>query len=451
MKTINNIIFIISLYIAFIVLVSPKPSGYELIFLHPLIFAIGFICNDALKSAKFSRPSLLVIFSTMFVRYDISPLLLSMSGYPVEIPVESTIIMKSMLLMCYEEILVFYVVHRFGRKFLLQTKEEIVTSYSPFRASPIIYMFILLGLLFILFLPEVQSRYHFLFSLSGNEYESYNKNTGVIFSVIFEISKLLLSLLLISHFAKKYKYCRQNKYVYASVGIIGLNLLVVHDISRFGILLPVMVLSYLILQLFPTQKKKVLMIVFLFSVLAVGFATFIKMFSETRGGTENSDDIVSWAVTVQQYFMGQRDVCIGISVADRIPPMGLVYFLNDAFYQIIFLHKFTYRELYTFVLYNYEYNQGLWVDKIFPNICAGYTYFGQLLSPLITVIFIWLSLKFDIQAFYTKKIEYKFILVYAAIMCSFVMMQCYADILGVLVGTIFLMYIILRLNSFILK
>ena len=58
---------------------------------------------------------------------------------------------------------------------------------------------------------------------------------------------------------------------------------------------------------------------------------------------------------------------------------------NDIISNIIGLNQFYVPTLDSLTLYNYEYNQGPWVDKIFPNLCAGYTYFGTLLSPIITI------------------------------------------------------------------
>ena len=451
-RSYNIIITVFSLFVAFLCISTPTLDGYRLLFLHPLLFGILLSLCEPFKYFAFSRSSLLALFLTMFIRYTISPLLLVLGDFPQEAIHNPGYTNFGILLMAYEELLVFALITRYGKKLVYQNKiETSEISYTVLNSTPFLLIFIVAGFGVLVSMPEVLARYHFVLTLKGNEYDYYNENTGYIYSLLVDLGRFILVLMLISICSKNYKKTKKTKYVVYSVVVIGLNMLFVHDISRFSILVPTIVLTYLILQLYPNHKSRILRIVFIFALLSVGFTTAIKMFSESRGGADNSDDIASWAVTIQQYFMGQRDVGIGLFVADRIPNMGFLNMFNDIISNIIGLNQFYVPTLDSLTLYNYEYNQGLWVDKIFPNLCAGYTYFGTLLSPIITILFVYLSMVFDFKSYKQSKIEYKFLSVYGSLMCGLIMMQWYPMIICLLTNNILLLYFIFKINDLIQK
>lgn len=451
-KSSNYIIVLIAFFVAFICFSAPKPVGYQLLFTHPVIFGLALLFCEPLKQYKFSRTSLLVLFLTAFIRYVISPLLLVLGDFPQEGINSSEYTHLGIWLMVYEELLVLVLINKYGKKICFQNQNiRNETNYSVMNISPFLLLFVFTGIGVLLLMPEVLHRFHFVLTLKGNEYDYYNENTGYIYSLLVDLGRFILVLIFISYYSKKYLQTKKVKYVYFSVIAIGINMLFVHDISRFSILLPTIVFTYLILQLYPKHRGRILKIVFLFALLSIGFTTLIKMFSESRGGSDNSYDIASWAVTIQQYFMGQRDVGIGLYVADKIPKMGFLNIFNDIISNVIGLNQFYVPALDSLSLYNYEYNQGPWVDKIFPNICAGYTYFGFILSPIITITFVYLSIFFDIKSYTVKSVEYKFLWVYSSLICGFIMMQWYPMIVCILTNNILLLYIIFIINDSLRK
>lgn len=447
----NTIIIGVSIAVAFLCFLSKMPDGYRLMYLHPLLYALFFLRCESFKKTKFSRASLLVLFLTTFIRYVISPLLLVFGDFPSESVNNAAYLNIGILLMAYEEFFVLLLIGIYGKKLTLQANNEAEPNYKVLINNPFYIIIILLGVLVLIMLPEVLNRYHFLLNLTGSEYDKYNENTGFVYSLLVDVARYILVLILISYFARKYNNNFKSKYVAYSVIVIGFNMMFVYDISRFSILIPTIVLTYMILQLYPIYRGKILRMVLVFGVLVIAYTTFIKMFAEARGGAENSDNLDTWAVAIQQYFMGQRDVGIGLYVADKIPSLGIGYMFNDMISNVILLNKLHVPELSSLTLYNYEYNNGPWVDKIFPNLCAGYTYFGYLLSPLLTIFFVYFSLTFDLKSYTERRIEYKFLWIYAAIMCGFIMMQWYAMIVCILINVILVMYIIFRVNDMLFR
>lgn len=447
-KTFNNVIIIVSLVVSVLVYIMPKPTGYELMFLHPLIFALFYSFCAPFKETKFDRPSLVVLFVTMLIRYVLSPLLLMLGNYPEVTTFDHTYLTKAMVLMAYEELLVFFVISIYG-KTLLNQKRSGKTQFIHLNGNLYLYAIIIISVYFFITIPEIRNRYHFLLSLTGEEYEVAKAQVEAsgISQFIITAGRYILLLLLLSFLYKQYKKHPKEEYVVISLLIVGLNMMLVYDLSRFTIMIPTAVLTYLLLLLYPNSKRSILRLVFIGGLVVIGYTSFVKMFSDARGGADNANDLASWANTIQMYFMGQRDVGLGLYTSDQLRGAGILYFFNDFFGQIMFVHNFTIPEFSPIISYNYEYNQGPWYDKIYPNLCAGYTYFGTILSPVITVIFTYLALWFDKLSFNVKRIEYKFLLIYGAIMCSVVMMQFYTMMVNLLVNTIFVCFVIFKINE----
>lgn len=449
-SVVNNIIVAISLFVAGLVYISPKPSGYEMMFLHPLIFGLFYKVCKPLKEAKFIRASLFVLFATMIVRYVISPFSLVLGDYPLAGVNDPSSTAKGMWLMVYEEVLVFILIQQFGKKLIENNiKGNNNNGVIPLNNNIYLTGLVLFGALALLFNSDIQQRYHFIFRLTGEEYDITEKymEVSAFFSFIINAARYVLILLLISFFYKKYLVRPSSRYPLYSLAVIGINMLWVFDISRFNLIIPSVVLAYLVIQLYPKHRGRILLVALAAGLFVVGFTTFIKMFSDARGGSDQAQEATSWASMIQMYFMGQRDVGIGVYTAEKVKGLGIYLWGNDVIGQIMFVNKYHVAEITPEVIYNYDYNQGPWVDKILPNLCAGYTYFGTLLAPIITLLYVRLALFFDFMSITSKKVQYKFLSIYGAIMCSLIMMQSHVMILNVLVNTLLLIYIIFKVND----
>ena len=436
--------------VSIILLFSKSADGYTFLFVHPLVYAILYLMCEPFMNRKFSTPSLMVLFTTSYVRYIICPLLLCVGGFPQTTVNNPVYINEAILLMVYEEIIFFILVMKFGRA--TNNRLDSANQYFGIKVNLYFALIVLVSLASIAITPSILSRYHMIFRITGDEYallENYNSSTFLAF--LINGARYALILLLISYFYRKHNLYHRYKYVFFSLIIVAINALFVYDISRFSVLVPTLALAYLLCLLYPDNKRSILQFSFSIGAVALIFTSVVKMFSEARGGSSDAFDIAEWASTLQLYFMGQREVGVGILAADSLPEFGIVYFFNDIISNVMILSKYAVEQFRLIYIYNFYYSGGVSVDKIMPNIAAGYAYFGAFLSPVITAVFTYLSLWFDKKSQFETRIEFKFLYVYATLMCAFVMMQFYSMIVSTLINTIFVMYIIFKVNDIFFK
>ena len=438
--------FAVSVFLAF----SKCAEGYTYLFVHPLAYGILYLMCEPFMNRKFSTPSLMVLFSTSYVRYIICPLMLCLGGFPQTTVNSPAYINEAILLMVYEEIIFFILIMKYGRA--TNNHFDYAKQYSGVKPNMYFAVIVLVSLAAIAITPSILSRYHMIFQMTGDEYSLLdNYKSSTFFAFLINGARYALILLLISHFYRKYNLYHSYKYIFFSLIIVAINALFVYDISRFSVLVPTLALAYLLCLLYPDNKRSILR--FSFSIVAVALiaTTVVKMFSEARGGSSDAFNIAEWASTLQLYFMGQREVGVGILAADSLSASGIVYFFNDIISNVMILSKYAVEQFRLIYIYNFHYSGGMFVDKIMPNIAAGYAYFGAFLSPVITVVFTYLSLWFDKKSQFEARIEFKFLYLYATLICAFIMMQFYSMIISTLINTIFVMYIIFKVNDAFFK
>lgn len=446
----THILTILSLIVAYFLYKSPCPEGYEFMYLHSLVFAIGFETSPLLRKHMLSRVSIAVLLIVGFFRYVITPFVFMLGGFPRLWIYDVASLQTGMILMCYEEVVFFLIIIICGTRLIKNSNTNTLIPIRGYSSNLFSLAVIVAAIAIILLFPQIYLRYHFTFGLVGDEYELLDK-TGkssflTLLGFVTNAARYILILIVMSICLKRYRKNTNFIYIVIPLLIVLINSMVIYDISRFSILVPAITLGYLLYQLFPSHRKIVLRLCFFLGLLLLYISTDVKMFSEARGGNEGSDDITAWASILQAYFMGYRDVGLGVYVAEQIKDDGLMFFLNDVGSNVMVVSRYTQPQLSILHIYNEVYSGGVSMDKIPPNICASYAYFGFFLSPLITAFFTRLAIWFDERGQYSKHVEFKFLYIYSALMCSFVMMQFYTMIISTLVNTIFVLYLFFMMN-----
>ena len=445
-----NLFSIICYVISAIILMRTHNPNYGLLFLEPFIFGLLYSINSIFQLQKFHSISLGIIFVTSFFRYVCLPLIMCLAGYPnITISYCSLYISQAVLLQIYEECCVLLVVHFLCIKYFASGNSSCSSFYSEIifedGSKIILWIFVLLGVAVALAFPSLLSRYHFVISLVGNEKADQVEYAGL--GVLITISRHLLMLLILAFFYNQYLKNYSMKWILFSLSVICCNALVINDLSRFGLLIPLASWLYLLYQIYPNIRKRLLSVSFTILIVLLSFVTYIKAFSKYRGDSANIVKIDYWCNSFQTYFQGINDICIGLYASQNINILSFKRFINDAISNVAFLSHFSDPNQLSLKKYNIVYN-GWWVqDKILPNICAGYYYFGFLGAPIISCIFVCLAMKFDVLSQRYNNVYYKFIFIFAAINCSFSNMIYYPMMISPLINSILIMYLILRIND----
>lgn len=439
---------LICLIISGILYSGTHDTKHQLLFLLPLIYGISFYYCGFFRKNVFKYLSLFILFTTSFMRYVVTPFVVMLGGFDSNASNYGISLFKqAILMMGYEEVLFFVVVKYFAQRFFTKATDNKPIDINKTKSKGVIVI-IIIAIILIGIFPVLISRFHFVPTITGNEYEDVvENNLSGGFGLFVTAARYFFIVLLLQYFYKKYTFSSSNKYIYYSIILIGLSSLIVVDLSRFAILQPVIAFIYFLILLYPSAKKKIFSLTSVFMLFSLIYTTFVKMFSEARGGDENINDIASWGNTFQVYFQNVSDVVIGIAASEKMPLNGLYAFTNDVFSNTAIISAYSITRLTSLHIFNIEYSGGISFDKILPNVCAGYNYLGVIGAPIITLLFCILGMWFDAESRKTDDLYLKFIFIFAAVTCSLPHMVYYTMLVGALINMILVMYLLIKLNN----
>lgn len=444
----RNIYSVFAVIVAIVLMVSTRDPKYSLLYLLPLIYGILYSFSHFLQKNKFQSIVLAILFATSYVRYVIAPFVLFLGGFENNASeYHVSLFHQAILLQSYEEIVFFITIAYFAPKIYKGTTNSVDYSNKQIGKDIGIWGLLILSVVLIITIPGIISRYHLVLSLTGGEVETDNSDLSGAFGIIVSTARYLLVLLLLLFAYKKYNVTQKNKYIVLSLIVVVVNSLVVYDLSRFGLIIPAAAFVYYLAQLYPSKKKSILRSAIILIGIVVLYTSFIKMFSEARGGADMQGESGYWGSALQVYFQGTSDVVIGIAASTKMTLMPLFAFFNDAVANVAVLSRYSVEPLQSIYVFNVEYSGGYAQDKILPNVCAGFNYLGFIGAPLLTVVIMIMGMSFDAKNRRTKDLYMKFVYIYAAITCSFPHMIYYAITISMLVNYAFFMWLFVRINS----
>lgn len=446
-----NIISLLSYTASLILLFGSNELRFRYLFLIPLTFGLMYGMNSFFKKNKFHYMVLAILFVTSFIRYVVTPFLMFFSGnesaaasYPI------SLFYKATFLQLYEEILFFFTLQFFAPKLYrkVNLSSDALNSKIKAGGNSIINGVILLAVIIVVFNPEFLSRYHFVPTLTGYEGSDINDSalSGTL-SLIIQAARQFFVLSLLAYALKQYNKTKHSGWVYFSIVVIGVNSFFVNDLSRFGLLIPAATFVYLITQLFSSHRKPILIGALVFVGAAIIYTSYIKMFSDARGGFDKSQDFQYWGASLQMYFQGQSDIVIGLAASDEMVLPPILAFLNDVISNVAGLSHYSIEQFQSLYIFNVEYSGGMAFDKILPNVCAGYNYLGFIGAPLILVLITITGIWFDARSIESKDIYLKYIYIFGAITCSMPHMIYYTMTVSGLINSFIVMYLIIKFNN----
>lgn len=462
---VNKILPFVGFFVAFAVWSNTKVSGYEYYFIVPLLFSIYVFLDRDIYERAYNNIGFAIFFLTAVFRYLLTPLITSLSGYSILIGVtpSSREFGEAVWLIIYEEIAVFALLFflkkkYYGRKDYLTNTIEMTQGVGR---KPLFIIMCLLAVLTVLAFPQMFANIHFVGNLSDMDLSEtivVDIPFAGIFTEILSLGRLLGVLLIIDYLWRKSRKTGAYKMaIFVSIAVIMLNASFVTNLSRFGIIVPIISYTYLLMSLYRRQKGLIISIMFSVVLGVVVVMSAVKFFSEDRNASNyESNDVNFWGDTMQMYFMGVKETAVGVRAEDQV---DLVYsgnkfllFLNDTFSNVIGLSNFMASHINTVHLYNYVYfPRGTSVSQIPPNVINGLYYFGCWAAPLYTLFFVYMFAFLDYKARHCKRIVDKFALLYGALYCSLCMMINGAMLCSFLVNDTLILLLYSKFNYFVSK
>lgn len=418
------------------------------LFLIPLVYSVLILSFSGFTKYMLQNIGLLALNVSMFLRYLISPLLISLEGLTYVnaiVPFEENYNL-AINLMLYEMLIVFLVFQLFYKNFY-SIKQDLKVNIKADR-NYFGWVFIFFCLFLVILYPEILSRYTFV--LGANELKSKEIDSNIIsiLPLIVQLGALVLTISLINVFFKKYNNKKSFIYVLISISIVFFISSFIVGTSRFSVVLPLVTGLYIIYLIFNKHKKSISIL----SIISVIFVVLLT--SILKASTINSQNSTIQGFfsdlnnNLQLYFSGLNNVAIAVQTSDIYTNFNFESIMSDITRSVVLINSFFHNEESALTDFNITfYNGGFARDQILPMIGQGYLYFGFILAPIFTVIILLLLMYFDSKTITMNNLFSRFIYAYAALKIGLFMMANFTILLSFLTNNFLVLLLIAMLNN----
>lgn len=460
-RLISYIISSISFGVAiFIFINSSSIAGYEYYFLVPLCFSMLCILCRNNNYVNMMMVGPFIINITMVIRYVILPFVACLGGYYYIIgrAPGSSDIEDAIFLTLYEMVIVCLYSNYLSGKYSVG-KFDWINNNKQFKSGWLYLLIVLLGIITVVLIPEAVEDQRFILNQADLQNTVIvNFPLAGLFKTVVNFARYCAVLLIINACYKRELNKPSIFNIIISFGVILLNTLYISNLSRFSLVIPLIVFTVILLYLYnaPNQRKFIMGIFASAFLIALSYTSFLKFFGEGRGDEDNAMDMSWWGDTLNAYFMGIKEMAIGLNNLYLIDSVyggnGILLLLNDSFSNISALSGLTISSITSTQLYNLTYfGSTLSNSHIVPNICNGVYYFGYIFSPIWTCIFIFLAHWFSRKIYTNDRLDRKFAYIYAAIWSGTVFMVNGSMIISNIVNVSLLFLLMTRINRIFLN
>ncbi len=369
-------------------------------YLLPLFFSFLTLLISK-ETIYFSKVPGLTLFMVIAVaRYCILPYYCSQTIKPLNLIQDYGYIDEAIYLMLYEMVAAFAYIKYLYRKIPTISAQKI----REVRFYPHRIVFTICLLWFLLFTITNRAYLFRGFSLitEGVVSEDFS-NYGL--STILFLGWNTITLWLYAYIIMRIAQGKRLKKLKLAVAIALTLFLIIltytsqSTISRWYTIICTISGYYLLRKCFPSYLKSINLFIIAPLVLLIIIATAYKNFGNQQ---DISNVVVSSFLNV--YLAGPTSVNAGISLNHTVD-VGIVNLGVDVLNNMPIVNHYIDRELSTAYLYNNHLGR-IWGpdsqgDQIIPLISQGQAYFGLLLSPLLTLIFIYVIWYFDKKYLYS--------------------------------------------------
>lgn len=440
------LIFFIGLYVTVSIVYSPLnlPNAF---FLIPLTYSILILSFSNFTNYIFQNIGLLALNISMFLRYLVSPLLISFEGlsYTGSIVPFNESYNIAVNLMLYELIVIFLAFQLLHKRFYSK-KINSNPSLTP-ETNYVGWIFVLFCLLLILIYPDILSRYSFI--LFADELKGKDIGIDVISSIplFVQLGSLILTISLINVFYKKNLKTNRFGYVLLSIATVFILSSFIIGTSRNSVIIPLVTGLYIIYIVFGRYKK----IISTISAFAIGFVvvltTYLKESTINTGESTLKEFVSDLNTDLQLYFSGINNVAIAVETSSIYPSFNIGSILDDITRSVVLLNSLFHSEKSALTDFNITfYNGGLARDQILPMIGQGYLYFGFILAPIFTLIILLLVMYFDSKIIKKDSLFLRYIYAYATLKIGLFMMSNFTILLSFLTNNFLILLILVVLN-----
>ena len=430
MKKFFNFVIIITTLISIVTCLyvaldtNKVESGYELIWLQPLVFAMVYllILRPIIKMNKFK----ITVFSVIilaWLRFILIPFFSVVSDvyngiqYLIVSP-EST--QLAILISVYELFISSLFLYILSNLDFSQTGAKLSSPPLELTGKKSIYA-LFIALAFILYLSVGRKLYIIdLFVISADTTGSNIESTSfVLLSQIFKCGMVFFFVWFTSYCQQRHEKTGNIAYVYYPIIVAIVNVGIIVGERRTEQVYTAFAVMFILTAAFKQHSRKIIISISAAAGTILLFMSIYKHFgayyygsyaNALQASTINLEEITK---ILQSYFFGTQNIASAIEfkqVAD-LNLLNMIYDFGRSTFGFSFLLKgrmFMTTEYFNTYIYGFSKANG----HVISGVGYGYMYLGALLSPLIACLNIFFAVQLEKWFYRTTSYELKYIVGY---------------------------------------
>lgn len=435
---IKNIIDIIVIFISIIATIIckftnvPITSGYELLWIHPLIFSIVymFIYIPMIRLDKF-KVTVYSVIVLSWLRCVAIPVTSALSGVyngVSYIYVSKESIEFAILLVAFELIvtsIVLYILVNTNKDYKkIKNSKDFVLELKGSKKVYILY--ILFAIVIYILIGRNLNIVNFLvISPTEGERQGDILNTNlVLIRQIIICATVFLFAYMVDILKHKYDKSRNIKYVYYSILFGIFNICIIVGERRSVQIYTCLVVLSILLSAFKNHKRKIIFFIVSSAGVVLLLMSIYKHFSAFIYGSyidaikSNPLDIGEIATMLQSYFFGTQNVATAIEFKKvcNLNILNMLYDFGRSTFGLSFLLKgdmSVTSQYFNMYIYSGTQNTG----HIISGVSYGYIYLGTILSPFIVSMNMYVCIK--LESWLSKINSYELIYIIGYVLVRF--------------------------------
>ncbi len=326
-------------------------------------------------------PGLMMMYLVLSIRYIVYPVVVTASPSFLR-SIDAPYVTRGIILMLLEILVIVFTVKLYHKK--KGTKSD--NYKKPSENKSLLFPLIGFGIIVycILYMPSVFVNRHFIFNASDIQNEVIRGN-GVLMQ-LESWAEFFVVLWLFQALFQRYQKTHSTTALILSFVIISIPCLFFSGHSRLSLLRPIIATLFFLKKCYGAKARTYSIALITGGVFALLSMSLYKIFGDNQ--VNQTLDLLS-AGSLDAYFGGLHNVCLGLEAYDRFGSMP-VMFVVDTFRNAMgisqhFSSAQNTTELFNTIIYGFSSDVN---DQIVPTVVQGLLYFGKFLWWIPTVIMV---------------------------------------------------------------
>lgn len=388
-------------------------STIDNLYLLPLAYSFSMVLVKKYYNQNITL-AVIIIEIVKMCRYLLLPIMAALENKFEGVNIAPQYNNIAVILMAYELISISFIMF-FTKSNSIHKKID-----SPFKFTPLCYIFILLGLYIIFTEPFLKARlfkFHITISEELGLYRESRESLSGFSRVFFLIGVITIYTFIQIQINKIKKIKHYKLFLHLIVCILFISCMWTNErgsVSRWNMIIAVLLSMYTLLYYYPNKKNNIIFGGILGGMLVIIMGSLLKTLSFGLNDYTISDSTQMYFSSqyFDEYFEGIRSVSNCIKVSSIYNSDNLFTgIITDWFYNFPFLMKLL-GISNTAVATTYYHNVSGQYDLIMPTISMCHLRVGELFSPLYSCISTFIALKFSAKLNSESNLLIKFFYIY---------------------------------------